>query len=200
MAASEVSICNMALTKLGGSIIISLNDESNEAKLCKANYDSCRDAVLEERDWTFAVERKILPALSEAPSFYFSSASQLPSDCIRVLGVYKSGISRTPIEWSLEGRKILSNYAPLYVKYIKRVTDPNIMSPGFIKALAARLEWELCVPLTGNVNLANLKKANYYDLLATGGVFDAKQGVNVKLESSVLINARNRKGVIYNIP
>ena len=67
--ASEVSICNQAISWLGGKSIISLDDGTTEANLCKANYDHLRDVVLEAKAWTFAIKRVQFAKLSEDPLY-----------------------------------------------------------------------------------------------------------------------------------
>ena len=56
---SETSIANQALLWLGGTVITSLDEDSREAIWMKNNYPFIRDAVLEERMWTFATDRAI---------------------------------------------------------------------------------------------------------------------------------------------
>ena len=58
---SEIQICNLAISWLGGQRITSFGDETAEAILCYANYELARDAVLERIEWSFAIKRVILP-------------------------------------------------------------------------------------------------------------------------------------------
>jgi len=91
MATSPVEICNLALSWLGGDLIISLTDDSTEAKLCNAVYAPLRDAVLEEREWTFATRRIQPPALVAGPLYGYDKAFQIPIEVIRVLQVSRAG-------------------------------------------------------------------------------------------------------------
>ena len=67
MATSPVQICNISIGWLGGTLITSLDDGTNEANLCKATYEPSRDQVLEERNWTFATKRTSLNPIADPP-------------------------------------------------------------------------------------------------------------------------------------
>lgn len=60
MAASNIVICNSALTAIGTRRITSLSDPSREARVCNDNYDLCRLAVLRMHPWNFAATKVIL--------------------------------------------------------------------------------------------------------------------------------------------
>ena len=55
--ASEVDICNRALSKLGAARITSLTEDSVNARACNAMYESVRDAELRAHPWNFAMKR-----------------------------------------------------------------------------------------------------------------------------------------------
>ena len=66
--ASEVSICNMALFRIGHSQRIdSLSEASIAAELCKHIYPTIRDVLLESWDWTFARKRVALASVGDSP-------------------------------------------------------------------------------------------------------------------------------------
>ena len=193
MAQSAISICNISLSWLGGNVIIAFEDETTEAILCSANYDSSRLAVLEEREWTFAAARAIPNKLADAPAFGYSSAFQLPTNpvCIKVRKVSNSPRFDTKIEdWVKEGDQILANQDVIYIKYTKDVTDPTKFSPGFVQSLAARIAADICVPLTENVDLFASYWQLYLNKLETAGANDGMQGRNIKLENNQLIKVR----------
>lgn len=54
--ASEIEICNIALSRIGNSRSInSMTEASKEANQCSLHYEQCRDAVLSDFPWNFAV-------------------------------------------------------------------------------------------------------------------------------------------------
>ena len=124
MATSSTEICNLALSWLAGNRISSLDDDSIEARLCKANYTLSRRAVLEEAEWTFAVKRAQLPSLAEPPLFGFAFQFLLPPDLLYSIGVYdpkeyvNGSTKQTPVQTrhTVEGDKILANLPLVYIK------------------------------------------------------------------------------------
>lgn len=156
--ASEVQICNRALQRLGAGRIASLDAESKEARECNAAYAPLRDFLLRAHPWSFAVARAALAADSDAPvgdtdapAYQYS----WPTDAMRIL-LPKSA----SLDWIIEGRKILTDdVAPLYIRYITQVTDPNTMDATFREALACLIAYETCESLTQS----NSKKAGLRD-------------------------------------
>lgn len=146
--ASEVEICNRALQKLGAKRIVSLSDDSVNARACNNAYTVLRDAELRAHPWNFAITRIQLAADSTAPAFGRARAFTLPSDCLRILPPYPEQ-NINDLDWIVEGRKIYSNdSAPLNIRYIYRVTDPNEMDSLFRELLSARMADELCEEIT----------------------------------------------------
>lgn len=191
MPTSEVSICNIAVSWLGGNRITSLDDDTTEANLCKLNYDSSRDATLEERNWTFATGRSLPNKLSTEPVFGFSSAFQLPSDFIRVVQISTLETMKDEVtDWAKEGDQLLVDADTIYMRYVKRISDTTKYSAGFVQALAARIAADICVPLTHDKELF----ANYWQLylnkIESAGAMDGMQGPNEQLRSRQLTNVR----------
>ena len=163
MAVSDVSICNLALQKLGAGRITSLTEDSRNARSCNACYTLIRDKELRAHPWTFAVKRVVLAPDATAPAFDFDYAFAIPQDCLRILP------PNTPlIDWKLENNKILTNAGnSLNLIYIARIEDPTVYDACFDEALAAKLAWHLCEEITQS----NQKKADamneYKDAIRT---------------------------------
>lgn len=145
MAASDVAIANLALTKVGDLRITSLSENTKPAREVKAVYDMLRDRLQRRYVWNFCKTRASLAALTDAPEFGFDYQYQLPSDCLRVLqaGEWFPSISLSPFvgsssaDYAIEGRRILTNDdGPLLVRYLKRVDDPTQFDSTFDVLLA----------------------------------------------------------------
>lgn len=146
--ASDVEICNRALQRLGSKRIVSLSEDSVAARACNVAYTVIRDAELRAHPWSFAVKRATLAADATSPDWGKANAFTLPSDFLRLLPTYpeRNGLF---IDHEIESGKILTNdSAPLYIRYIYRVTDPNQMDVLFRESLAVKLAFELCEELT----------------------------------------------------
>lgn len=188
---SEVSICNQALGFLGEGLITSFSDGTKGANLCQANYQYLRDAVLEDTEWSFAMKRDKLPALSTTPVSY-AYAHQLPTDCLRVCQVSWDNqfIQTDTLKWELEDRKVLCDLETVYVRYVSRVTDPSKFSPGFTQALVYRIASELAIPLTNSRSLMESMQTMYEARLRVGVALDGTQGRTRRVSASWINRAR----------
>jgi hypothetical protein len=156
--ASSIAIVNSALTKLGAKRITSLSDNVKEAREMNALYELRRDFLLRVYNWSFAMKRESLPALSDAPEWGYTMAYQLPTDCLRVVQVNDiwqvPGLSDSmggpdSEPYKIEGRTIVTDFtAPLYLRYIKRVTDTGEFDAAFSETLAIDLAFNGCEAIT----------------------------------------------------
>ncbi len=155
--ASDVDICNRALTKLGAATIISLDDDDPKAVTLSVSYPTVRDAELRRRRWKFSLRRQKLPAEAVTPAFGYARQFVIPADSLRViqvgefdLGPNLSDYRSAPTElFSIEGRRILTDLpAPLPVRDIYRVEDTELYDACFVEVLASRLAYENCYRIT----------------------------------------------------
>lgn len=155
--ASVIQIANRALTKLGAARIISLGDDNKQSRAVLSCFDDLRDDELRSHRWSFAMRRTSLAADSEAPAFGFTYAYTLPADFMRLdlvndefpAVVMDNYIGVETNDYTIEGNKILANIAaPLKLRYIARIEDPNQMDVNFREALACRIAAEICEDLT----------------------------------------------------
>jgi len=200
MAASNtVGICNQALGWVGGNLITSLDDNSKEAQLCKANFEFSRDAVLEEADWTFALKRYKLIPNAEKPLYAFGNGFTLPPEVIRVISVSDGNDSGSHTldherDWQREGDNVIANEDVVWIKALTRVEDTTKFSPGFRQSLATRLAAEFAIPISRSRKTSEQYWILYQDRLAVAMASDGLQGRAEQKNSSRLINIR-RKGV-----
>lgn len=187
--ASEVSICNQALSWLGANLIISLDDETTEAKLCKANYVDIRNSVLEAYDWTFAVKWFELPKAAETPVGEYPNAYPLPPEVLRVVFVGQD-YDHQEKRWQVEAGNILTDAAACKTKCIIEITDPNKFSALFIQALSARLAADLAIPLTNSRSLMETHYQVYQRKLLEAYNKDSSQGRSRRINSRWLLQAR----------
>lgn len=157
--ASVVEICNRALQKLGAKRIVSISEDSANARACNACYEVLRDSLIEAHPWSFSIERHSLAADADVPAWGRANAFQLPTGCLGVLPPYPEDNSPYR-DWVIEGGKILTNEsAPLYVRCKMQITDPNKMHVLFREALACKMALEMCEEITQS----NTKKADAKD-------------------------------------
>jgi len=183
--ASQVDICNYALTKLGEKRIISLSDNTPASNALSAIYSLTLDDLLRSYNWNFAIKRVQLAADSAVPAYDYTLQYTLPSDCLRVVQVGKYYVDQNlsdliQSEYSpyvIEGKKILTDKAaPLRVRYVRRVTNSEEFDSTFVNAFACRLAMEIAEEITQS----NTKR----DLAAR----ELKQAISTALHSDAIEN------------
>jgi hypothetical protein len=157
LSVSTTTIVNRALSKLGAGRVTSIDDDSRNARACKAAFDAVRDAELRKAVWSFAAVRTTLEADVDAPAWGFSYRYLLPADCLRVLQVndYEDALQggdyrdASAPPYALEGGYVLTDLpAPLKLRYVKRQDDAAMFDPLFAEALACALAAEIAPEVT----------------------------------------------------
>lgn len=213
MATSPVEICNLALAWLGGDLIISLTDNTAEAKLCNAVYVPLRNAVIEEREWTFAVKRLEPAGLTTGPFYGYDKAFQIPPEVIRILQISRAGEvtdgatiegsflsatrggtgtgRETRIEWAREGDQVLANNSDrIYMRALVKVDDTTKFSAGFDQALAARIAMDLAIPITNSRGIQKDMAGMYVDKIKLAAAADGMQGRSQNVRSDAFTVVR----------
>jgi len=191
--ASVVDICNGALNQLGATTILSLTEDSKNARLCNSRYTQVRDALFRSHPWNCLQKRVQIAADTTAPAWGFSFAYTLPADCLRLLKIldYDSN-------YKVEGRKILSNTSSMKILYVARVTDPNEYDELLRETLSASLGADIAFGVTSNNQTASnmynlfkekLKDARFVDS-TEGQNIDSDLGMADVIDASTFINSR----------
>ncbi len=166
--ASEIDICNLALSHLGDTATVASIDPpegSAQAEYCARFYPMARDALLEIYHWRFATRRATLPLLT-ADSWDWAFAYGKPADALKLLSVLPAGASSDDegAEFDVESDAtgatvILTDEAGASIKYIALVTDTTIFPPLFVMALSWQLASMLAGPiLKGDAGAAEAKR------------------------------------------
>jgi len=185
--ASEVQICNVALSRLGEDPIISLTEDSKAGRACNLVFTDIRDSLLRAHPWNFAVARASLAQLTTTPVYGFNYEYQLPTDCLKVLKTDPEG---DDIDFKIEGRKLLTDEATINILYISRVTDPVQYDPIFMEVFSAKLAAELAVSLTDSITLADFLHQKYEKVLSEARGMDAQEGTPDNIIADAWIESR----------
>jgi len=187
--ASTVEMCNSALNMLGASNIISLTEDSKNARLLNQRYVSARDAVFRSHNWNCLIKRVELAADTDVPAFEFTHQYTLPSDCLRVIRTQYSNDVDSDI-FKIEGRKLLTNESEIKIIYLSRNTDVNEYDSLLQEAIAARLASELAYAITQSNSVMQLMQGIYENKIREARFMDATEGTADKLEANEFITAR----------
>ena len=171
--ASVVDICNGALNQLGASTILSLTEDSKNARLCNARYTQVRDSLFRSHPWNCLIKRAELARDTEVPSWGFSYQFTLPADCLRVLTILNYDY-----DYKVEGRKILANHGTVKIQYVARIDDANQYDELLRETISAALAADIAYAVTSS----NPTAANMYELfqskLKEARFVDATEGYN----------------------
>lgn len=168
--ASVVHICNLALAHLGQNPNVSSIDPpegSIHAEKCAMFYPIARDMLLELNDWTFAIQRQALAALSgaEIPGWEYAYAT--PSNCLKPLKILTEDQDESlddlaPIDFIYEGATLYTNQEDAVLKFVAKVTDTTKWSPLFVNALSWLLASYLAGPVTKDPKIKDATYKNFW--------------------------------------
>ena len=201
--ASKVTICNLALARIGDEANIASIDPpegSAMAEVCQRLYPLAVEVVLEAHDWTFAMMRRALAKLSSVETGGWKFGFKVPSDALRVVAVrdqkFQSG-RHAPVPLAAWGdlgttvrfelvsdgaqRVLLCDVETPVVDFVSGETGEALFSPGFADALA----WYLASALAGQrikgeegQKLVQYLSAQYRISLGQAKMQDARQQKN----------------------
>lgn len=190
--ASEVQICNLALSKIGEEQITSLLDNSKAARLCNLVYEPLRDSVLRAHIWNFATKRVALAQSATTPAYEYDAQYTLPVDFLRMVSTNLLDDEA----YKIEGKFLLANSSSVKIRYIARITDPNQFDWLFVDALSARIAAEISISITDSrtitVDLFNI----YNSKIAEARSIDAMEGTPDNITADTWLNSR----LSYNNP
>lgn len=163
---SALSICNLALSKMGEAPLSSLEPNgSSTAKLCHLHYHPTRKEVLCSAPWPFATKSITLEtedAVEEASPLTGPLSRYcwylLPPDCLRILHARSH-------DWVLQGRSIYAKSNPLELTYIYNCENVESLDPLFVDAFATKLAEKLCVPITSSNTMRRQFTEEYYKMI-----------------------------------
>lgn len=188
--ASAVEICNRALQKLGAKRITSLTQDSSNARACNVAYESVLKSELRAHTWNFAIKRAEIAADATSPTWGKAKSFQLPSDFLFLAHDYPEDNLNSK-DWQIEGRKILTDdAAPIYIRYIYLVTDPNEMDSLFIEAFATQLALQLCEEITQSNSKKDAIFTEYKDIIKTARKANAIEQISAEPPEDTWITVR----------
>lgn len=185
MAASKITICNMALAELASTLYVTSieNPTTKEEKYCALFFPQALDFFLTLDSWACALHDKKIsyndPVVGELGELW-TYEYNLPADpyCLRALYILENPKS----EFIIKGRKLYCNViysGQITLRYTKRLTTVSDLLPTSVTALSLLLSWYLCQPLAiGRKNIKAEKWAFFLQAL------DIAKGVNGSLQNT----------------
>ena len=178
--ASTVDICNGALNQLGATTILSLTEDSKNARLCNSRYTQVRDAVFRSHPWNCLQVRVELASSTTTPAWGYKFKFDLPGDCLRLLRILDFDSN-----YQVEGKAILSNNSSMKILYISRVEDPNQYDELLRETLSAALGSDIAYAITSNNTTSQNMLVTYQEKLKDARFVDSTEGQNIRQENGM---------------
>lgn len=192
--ATDIDICNKALSLLGFPPIVSLLDDNDaSAVICNAAYALAKAELLEVREWTFAVVRAVLEP-STPPLFGYKNSFDVPENVSRVVEVSDNPDFRREVrgkfKWVKEADAILSDADVLYVRWLIVDIDENLFTPAFTNAFSYKLAAEIAMPLSEDMSKVETFSGIYELKIREASAQDGGQGVQERISANKITGAR----------
>lgn len=188
---TNVEICNLAISHCGASqFIASLNEPSNEARLCALHLPVLRRATLRDAPWGFATRRQTLALISSGTVSGWAYRYSLPSDCLAALAIVVPGSraprseERIPFEVSASG--LSTDQARAELIYTADIESPALFDALFVQTLAFGLAAEIAPALSASSGLAKMAADNYLRLMSRALAASLREGMESVPESSLI--------------
>lgn len=138
---TRLHIINMALLRCGLPLATNIHDSDWNAQFI---YETAVESLLRGYAWNFARGHAVLTEpLPETPATHLY-AYELPSDCAHVVDCRASQAANSPLSrHEIAGNTVLANDRPLYVRYTRRLLEPDMWPQDFCQAVSARIAQEI---------------------------------------------------------
>ena len=150
MAASNVEIVNLALSKVGSATIADWNEATKEGRTATAVFTNVREWLQERYPWNFCLTRVSL-TFSNATGTnysneytYYSALTNL-SNMLRVYEVDNNPL----VSYAIENDNFYTSTTPLVIRYIKKSQTQPYSLRLLLIALPLRWLWRLRLFLQG---------------------------------------------------
>lgn len=145
---TNTEVCNLALAKIGASLINDFDEQSKEALTCRQFYENTLSNTLRRHLWRCAMKRAALAKLSATPVFGWENMFALPADYLQIVQA-----DTLDTEFTIEGRNLLSNSDSVNIRYIAKPVDLSVLDSWCLKAVYTQLAVEISYTITANANL-----------------------------------------------
>lgn len=182
-AVTNVSICNMALGYIAKTRIFSLEDKSEEARMCKLYYDHLRKMLLRNYTWGFAKRVSKLALLNKKVLGY-EYAYAYPSECLAVRHIYNEAGASVK-EYEREKYDIFTtdngvvaiacNVEDAFIEYTHDTVDVDTFSVDFVEALSRIIAYNIAQTLTGSPNIAKEQYELFQAMMMNAKLASAKE-------------------------
>lgn len=195
---TPTDICNQALALINAGLLYSLEEETEQGRQCRMQYDPTRQLVLRQFEWNFARKNERL-VLSAHKINGWNYVYTYPEKCIRILGVIPQGNrfhAESQPEYNIfnigNNKKCIVSDVPLaFIDYIYDVTDLDVWDSISLYMLQCKLASALAMPLTGDRGLFDQAYKLYQAAVQEAKGMNAKERKQDTVYISSYVKARD---------
>jgi hypothetical protein len=206
----KVGLCNMALGFLGISQQIgNIDEQSNEARVCRVYFDQARDEALEAMPWSFAKSYVDLQDIGSPPAKWLYRY-RYPSNCLKARAVGPRGYipdvstyyNLTTLQYQHRdafeiiededngGLAICSNMPAASLTFTKRIKQITLYPASFRVCFAWLLATYLASPLSAQAGMAEKAAQAYRNALLQAAALMLNEGGEILERESEFITER----------
>jgi len=137
MAISKTEICNKSLTLVGANPIVSITDDSQNARILNRVYELALKSILSEAPWVFALRRSNLAQSADTLEWTDTGENYLyvkPNELIRAFRA-----SDPDATWRVMGDYVISDTSDLGLEYVYYLDTPSKYTTSFVEAFSDKL-------------------------------------------------------------
>jgi len=183
MTATDIKIASNALLLLGHEPISSFEEPTAGAQVASNLYESTYDSMLTTYRWRFASKKAQAARLADTPLNEYSYKYQIPTDCIYL-------IQTSTHDYEIFEDKIFCNDETLQIEYTYKVSSDKLPA-YYVKALEFFLASQFAIPITGDLNKADLFMKAYASQARLARNSDATQRPSTPISSSPYTDTRD---------
>lgn len=200
---TAVRLVNEALLRLAAAEIVSLDDATQKASICKRSYDNVIVKLLTMRQWRWATRKFSLSRLATAPIAHWTYAFQVPSEAFNhdsPWAVYNSDSNKSPPirDYEVFEDKLYANDPAIWADF---TVEPavNAFPPMFRELVILALCEVLAPPITEQAALAEFWGVRAFGtgeekgrggFFATAAQADARGNPSPRFYSGEIVDAR----------
>lgn len=195
MTYSKVDIANMALGHLGKEAIVSLSENSTEARTASFWYDKAARTALGRSTWTFARSILTLSALTNDYEERWAYKYDIPASAAKIVRLIPASdprgeVNAAPLPYQRIGAALYCNDSPAKADVVTSNTTPTNWSDDFALAASYLLAMHMAPKLTRKSSYVSDMYNLYNEQIGRAAEHDAAQEPNYYAYASEYLEDR----------
>lgn len=169
MATSKTQLSNLALSRIGETTIVDINDTTNDAaRQCKLHLEPVIREVGRAHKWNCLKARaQLAQNVVTQPYDEWLYSYTLPTNCLQLVKVngYSADTAYIQDNFEIEGRNILTDAEECMISYIEYTDDVTVFDSLLDRAIVTLLASYLASIIAGDDKLAIALRDEFEDVV-----------------------------------